>query len=102
MLVIHVHIKVKEKHIEMFKTISMENAKKSMLEPGIVRFDILQNNEEPTRFVLNEIYRNLEATAAHKETLHYKKWRDEMENLMSEPRFSEKLTNIFPDDQGGW
>lgn len=96
MLVVHVHIKIKEDQIEKFKQVSIENAQKSIQEPGIARFDILQDKDEPTRFVLNEVYRDEEAPKSHKETPHYQKWRDEMESLMAEPRFSIKFTSIFP------
>lgn len=102
MLVVHVHVQVKEEFIEEFKTASIENAKNSIQEPGIARFDVLQNNEDPTRFVLNEVYLTFEATAAHKETAHYKMWRDTVEEMMAEPRYSIKYTNLFPVDEEAW
>jgi len=102
MLIVEVNIHVMEKYIEEFKLASIENAKNSIQEAGIARFDVIQNNEEPARFILNEVYRNAEATAAHKETPHYKKWRDAVEEMMVEPRYSIKYTNIYPDDQGKW
>ena len=99
MLIVHVHIKVKPESIEAFKEATMENARQSRKEPGIARFDVLQQNEDPTRFVLVEVYRNVEATAAHKATAHYAAWRDRMESLMAEPRFSVKYTNVSPGDE---
>jgi len=102
MLVVHVHVHVKEEFIEQFKAASIENAKNSIKEPGIARFDVLQNNEDPTQFVLNEVYKTLEATVAHKETGHYKKWRDIVEEMMAEPRYSVKYTNLYPTNEDGW
>ena len=102
MLVVHVYVQVKEEFIELFKAASIENAKKSIKEPGIARFDILQNNEDPTQFVLNEVYKTTEATVAHKETGHYKKWRHLVEEMMAEPRCSVKYTNLYPANEDGW
>ncbi len=102
MLVVHVYVQVKEEFIELFKAASIENAKKSIKEPGIARFDILQNNEDPTQFVLNEVYKTTEATVAHKETGHYKKWRHLVEEMMAEPRYSVKYTNLYPANEDGW
>lgn len=98
MLVVHVHVHVKEEFIEQFRAACIENAKNSVQEPGISRFDVLQNNEDPTRFALNEVYKTAEATIAHKGTDHYKKWRDVVEEMMAEPRYSVKYTNIYPTD----
>ena len=100
MLIVHVQIKVKDEYIQGFIRESLENASKSIKEPGIIRFDVIQNNEDPTRFVLVEIYRTIEATAAHKETAHYKKWKAAVSDMMAEPRYSNKYTNLFPTDSG--
>ncbi len=100
MLVVHVHVRVKPDCIEAFKEITAENARNSIKEPGIARFDVVQQVDDPTRFVLVEVYRNVEATAAHKATAHYAAWRDRMESLMAEPRFSVKFANVFPDEEG--
>ncbi len=100
MLVVHVHVRVKPDCIEAFKEITTENARNSIKEPGIARFDVVQQVDDPTRFVLVEVYRNVEATAAHKATAHYAAWRDRMESLMAEPRFSVKFSNIFPGEEG--
>jgi quinol monooxygenase YgiN len=99
MLIVHVHVKVKPDCIEAFKEASIANALQSLKEPGIARFDVLQQNDDPTRFILVEVYRSVEATAAHKATAHYAVWRDRMESLMAEPRFSVKYTNVFPGDE---
>ena len=100
MLIVHVHVKVKPDCIEAFKEVTIENARQSVKEPGIARFDLAQQGDDPTRFVLVEVYRNVEATAAHKATAHYAAWRDRMESLMAEPRYSVKYSNVFPVDEG--
>ena len=100
MLVVHVHVHVKPEHVEAFKTATLANARASVREPGIARFDVVQQNDDPTRFVLVEVYRDPAAPAAHKETAHYATWRDTVAAMMAEPRTSVKLTNLFPDDQG--
>ena len=102
MLIVHVRVHVKNDFIESFKQASIENARNSLNEPGIVRFDLVQSNDDPARFVLNEVYRTAEAATAHKETAHYKKWRDEVEEMMAEPRFSQKFTNLFPLEDNAW
>lgn len=100
MLVVHVHIHVKDEFIEKFKNTCFENATKSIKEAGIARFDVLQKNDDPTRFILNEVYKDENAPAAHKETEHYRKWRAEVENMMAEPRYSEKFSDIYPQGSG--
>jgi autoinducer 2-degrading protein len=98
MLIVHVHVKVKPDFIEAFRNATLTNAQASREEPGIARFDVLQQPDDPTRFVLVEAYRTAEAPAAHKETSHYKTWRDTVADMMAEPRQSVKLTNIDPPD----
>ena len=88
MYIVHVHIRVKADCIEAFKAASLENARNSVKEPGIARFDVIQQADDPTRFVLVEVYRNDEAPARHKETAHYQKWRDTVAPMMAEPRAS--------------
>jgi (4S)-4-hydroxy-5-phosphonooxypentane-2,3-dione isomerase len=100
MLIVHVHTRVKPEYVEAFRQASLENARQSVQEPGIARFDVLQQQEDPTRFVLLEAYRTPGAPAAHKETPHYAKWRDAVAPMMAEPRFSVKFQNLFPDDHG--
>ena len=100
MLVVHVHIRVKPDCVDPFRQASLANARQSVQEPGVARFDVVQQQGDPTRFVLVEVYRNAEAQAAHKETRHYQTWRDTVESMMAEPRSSVKFTNVFPDDNG--
>jgi quinol monooxygenase YgiN len=100
MLIVHVHVKVKPDCIDAFKEATMANASQSLKEPGIARFDIMQQTDDPTRFVLVEAYRSAEATAAHKATAHYAAWRDRMESLMAEPRSSVKYSDVFPGEEG--
>lgn len=98
MLVVHVHVCVKPECVAAFTAVSLENAQQSVREPGVARFDVLQQAEDPTRFVLVEAYRTSDASAAHKKTPHYAKWRDAVESMMAEPRSSAKFNNVFPDD----
>ena len=100
MFIVHVYVHVKEDCIEAFKQATTENARNSILEPGIARFDVVQQNDDPTRFILVEVYRTSDDPARHKETTHYKVWRDTVEYMMEEPRSSLKLTNVFPDEKG--
>jgi len=95
MLIVHVQVQVKPESVEEFKLATIENASNSIQEPGIARFDVIQQQDDPTRFVLIEIYRTPEAPAAHKETAHYAKWRDTVAPMMAEPRTSLKYNNIF-------
>jgi autoinducer 2-degrading protein len=99
MLIVHVHVRVKPESVAAFKQLTIANARESVKEPGIARFDLAQQHDEPTRFVLVEAYRTPEAPAAHKETKHYQTWRDAVAPMMAEPRASVKFANIFPDDQ---
>lgn len=100
MLIVHVHVHVKPEAVEAFKEATIENARNSVQEPGIARFDVIQQNDDPTRFILVEVYRTADDPARHKETDHYKKWRDTVADMMAEPRQSVKFTNVFPDDSG--
>jgi quinol monooxygenase YgiN len=100
MLVVHVHVHVKPDSIEPFKLATIENARNSVLEAGIARFDVIQEAEDPARFVLVEVYRTPDAAAAHKETTHYAVWRDAVAPMMAEPRTSVKFSNVFPADEG--
>jgi quinol monooxygenase YgiN len=99
MLVVHIHVHVKPEHIESFKQATLANARESLKEPGVARFDVVQQQDDPTRFVLVEAYRDAAAAAAHKETKHYPVWRDVVAPMMAEPRFSVKSNNVFPDDK---
>jgi (4S)-4-hydroxy-5-phosphonooxypentane-2,3-dione isomerase len=100
LLVVHVHVHVKPEHVESFREATLANARQSVKEPGIARFDVIQDTEDRTRFVLVEVYRTAQAPAAHKETAHYLAWRDTVAAMMAEPRTSKKYVNCFPDDAG--
>jgi autoinducer 2-degrading protein len=97
LLIVHVAVHVKTEAVEAFRLATLANARASLREPGIARFDVAQSLEDPTRFVLVEVYRNAEAPAAHKQTAHYATWRDAVAKMMIEPRSSTKYTNCFPD-----
>ena len=97
MLIVHVHIQVKPEQIEAFKAACVENARNSLQEPGIARFDVLQQQDDPARFLLVEIYRTAEAPAAHKQTTHYKKWADTVADMMAVPRSSVKFDKVYPE-----
>ena len=99
MFIVHVHVRVKPDCLEAFKTATLANARASVQEPGVARFDVVQQADDPTRFVLVEVYRDAAANAAHKETAHYPVWRDTVAAMMAEPRASVKFHNVFPDDQ---
>lgn len=98
MLVVHVHVQVKPECVEAFKAATVANARASVREPGIARFDVVQQTDDPTCFVLVEAYRTADAPAKHKETAHYATWRDTVAPMMAAPRTSVKFGNVFPDD----
>jgi len=100
MLVVQVHVHVKAADVEAFIAATRQNSAESLKEPGIARFDVIQQADDPTRFVLVEVYRDVQANAAHKETSHYATWRDVVAPMMAEPRSSVKFTNVFPVDEG--
>ena len=100
MFIVHVFVHVKPNYIEAFKTASLENARNSVQEPGIARFDVIQQQDDPSRFVLVEVYRTAMDPARHKETDHYIRWRDTVADMMAEPRVGVKYSNLFPDDRG--
>jgi autoinducer 2-degrading protein len=99
MFIVHVHIKVKPESIEAFKVASLENARQSLLEPGIARFDVIQQVDDPTRFELIEVYRTPEDPSKHKETTHYNTWRLLAEPMLAEPRTRTIYNNVFLSDQ---
>ncbi len=98
MLIVHVHVQVRPECVEAFKAATIANATASLREPGVVRFDVLQQEDDPARFLLQEIYRDAEAQGAHKTTPHYPVWRDAVAPMMAASRTSVKFTNIFPAD----
>ena len=100
MLIVHVQVQVKPECVEAFKAATRENARQSLLEPGMARFDVAQQADDATRFILVEVYRTPEAPAAHKATRHYEIWRDTVAPMMAAPRTSVKFVNAFPEDAG--
>jgi len=100
MLVVHVFVHVKPDQVEAFEAATLENARNSIEESGIARFAFIQQQDDPTRFVLVEVYRTADDPGRHKEMAHYQKWRDAVADMMAEPRSSIKYGNVFPDEQG--
>jgi len=98
MFIVHVDVHVKPGCVEVFKEATVANARESVKEPGIARFDVVQQKDNPARFVLVEVYRTPDDPARHKETTHYHTWRDTVADMMAEPRASVKYDNVFPDD----
>jgi len=100
MLIVHVHVRVKPDQVEAFQAAARANARESVREPGIARFDVVQQRDDPTRFVLVEAYRSTEDTVRHKQTAHYLTWRDTVAPMMAEERRSVQYVNVFPGDNG--
>lgn len=100
MLIVHVFVHVKSEKVEAFKAATAVNARNSVQESGIARFDVVQQLDDPTRFVLVEVYRAADDPARHRETAHYKAWRDTVVPMMAEPRTNIKYANVFPGDSG--
>lgn len=100
MFIVHVHVHVKPEYVDAFCEATLENARNSVQEPGIARFDVVQQLDDPTRFVLVEVYRTPDDPARHKETTHYQTWRDTVATMMAESRTSTKYANAYPDDEG--
>ena len=99
MIIVHVHVHVKLEFIDAFKEATIENARNSIKEPGVARFDVIQQADDPSGFILVEVYRTAEASAQHKATEHYAAWRDKVTPMMAEPRTGVKYSNIFPADK---
>src|SRR5277367_1351521 len=95
MLIVHIQVHVKPESVEAFKQATIENARESVKEPGIARFDVVQQADDPTRFVLVEVYRTPDAPAKHRETAHYAKWRDTVTSMMAEPRTRVEYGEVF-------
>ena len=100
MLIVHVHVQVKPDYVDSFRLATIENAQASVQEPGVARFDVAQQVDDSTRFVLIEAYRTPEAPAQHKDTVHYAKWRDAVAEMMAAPRTSVKFHPVFPQAAG--
>ena len=98
MQIVHVHVNVKPEFVGAFKQATIENASNSVNEAGIARFDVIQQTDDSTKFILVEVYKTEEAPAMHKETAHYARWRDAVAEMMAEPREGIKYVNVFPDD----
>ena len=99
MLVVHVFVSVKKENLDEFIEATKENAMNSINEPGVARFDFSQQQHDPTKFCLVEIYKTVEDAGKHKATAHYAKWRDTVVDMMAEPRYSVKYNNILPTDE---
>jgi len=102
MLIVHVSVHVKPGSVDAFIAATRENARNSVQEPGIIRFDLVQQDDDPTQFLLIEIYRTPEDPARHKETTHYALWRDAVEPMMAEPRRSVKYHALSPEAASEW
>lgn len=99
LFIVHVHVHVLPEFVEAFRTATTVNARASVAEPGVVRFDLCEQHDDPTRFLMVEAYRSPEGAVPHKATAHYAVWRDAVAPMMAEPRVSVKLSNVFPDDE---
>jgi len=97
--IVYVHVNVKPEFVEAFKQATIENASNSVREAGIARFDVIQQADDPTKFILVEVYKTADAPAAHKETAHYARWRDTVTEMMAEPRQGIKYANVFPTEE---
>ena len=101
MYIVLVHVRVKADDVPAFVNATLDNAKCSILEPGIIRFDVVREQEDPTKFILIEVYHTAEDALKHKDTGHYLRWRDTVAEMMAEPRKGVKYIDIFP-DEAGW
>jgi (4S)-4-hydroxy-5-phosphonooxypentane-2,3-dione isomerase len=102
MLVVHVHVRVRPGRVQDFLAATLINARASLAEPGVLRFDVIQDQADPAHVVLNEVYRDEEAPAAHKLTPHYAVWRDSVAPMMAVPRESDRYSAVFPADAPAW
>jgi autoinducer 2-degrading protein len=102
MLVVHVHVRVRAGRVEDFLAATLINAQASLGEPGVLRFDVIQDQADPEHVVLTEVYRDDDASAAHKLTPHYAAWRDSVAEMMAEPRASARFSAVFPDRGESW
>ncbi len=102
MLVVHVHAQVRPERVEDFLSATLVNARASLAEPGVLRFDVIQDQADPGHVVLVEVYRDDDAPAAHKLTPHYAAWRDSVAEMMAAPRASTRFSAVFPAGSEGW
>jgi quinol monooxygenase YgiN len=98
MHIVHVQVHVRSESVEAFRRVTMDNARSSLCEPGVVRFDVVQRSDDPMRFVLVEVYRTRDDPPRHRETVHYAAWRDAVEPMMAEPRTKAEYVNVYPED----
>jgi (4S)-4-hydroxy-5-phosphonooxypentane-2,3-dione isomerase len=102
MLIVHVHVRVRPGRITDFLAATLVNARASLGEPGVLRFDVIQDDEDPGHVVLVEVYRDADAATAHKQEPHYATWRDAVAGMMAEPRASTRFSAVFPARDGDW
>ena len=102
MLVVHVHVRIRPGQVQEFLAATLANARASLTEPGVLRFDVIQDQDDPAHVVLVEVYQDTKASAAHKLTPHYATWRDAVAEMMAEPRASTRFSAVFPPDGEGW
>ena len=102
MLVVHVHVRIRPGQVGDFLAATLVNARASLAEPGVLRFDVIQDEADAAHVVLVEVYRDADASAAHKLTPHYAAWRDAVADMMAEPRASTRFTAVFPPDGERW
>lgn len=102
MVIVHVHVRVRPESIEAFSAATIDNARESLKEPGVLRFDVIQQRDDPAAFVLVEVYRSPDAPTAHKATRHYEVWRDTVAPMMATPRTSVQFVAIFPTPEQAW
>ena len=100
MYIVQVHVQVKQEFIEEFIEATLDNARDSVQEPGVARFDVIQSLDDPASFVLVEVYRTPDDALSHKDTAHYLRWRDTVAQMMAKPRQGLKYANLFPGDEG--
>ncbi len=99
MHIVLVNIQVKPESVQPFLTLTEDNARNSLQEPGVVRFDVLQQQDAPDRFVLVEVYHHPQDQEAHRQTAHYQRWRDGVKDMMAADRVGVRYTNHFPADE---
>ncbi|GIE89543.1 putative quinol monooxygenase [Actinoplanes regularis] len=102
MLVVHVDVHVRPERVADFLEATLANARASVREPGVLRFDVVQDQADPAHVVLVEVYRDADAPSAHKATAHYATWRDAVEEMMARPRASTRFSPVFPVGEAGW
>lgn len=102
MVIVHVHANVKPALLNEFLAATVVNARNSLDEPGVLRFDVIQVQADPAHIVLVEVYRDEDAASAHKLTPHYATWREAVAEMMAEPRASVRYTAAFPAAEDAW